>query len=125
MVLEITERATLDGVIDLRRRVERLRDLGFRVAVDDLGAGYAGLTSFVVLQPDIVKIDMSLIRGVEDDPTRQALVRSMAGVCREMDIMVVAEGIETEAERHTVAELGCDLLQGFLLGRPEIAEPGE
>jgi EAL domain-containing protein (putative c-di-GMP-specific phosphodiesterase class I) len=125
VVLEITERATLDGVIDLRRRVERLRDLGFRVAVDDLGAGYAGLTSFVVLQPDIVKIDMSLIRGVEDDPTRQALVRSMAGVCREMDIMVVAEGIETEAERHTVAELGCDLLQGFLLGRPEIAEPGE
>jgi EAL domain-containing protein (putative c-di-GMP-specific phosphodiesterase class I)/ActR/RegA family two-component response regulator len=124
VVLEITERASLDGVPDLRRRVERLRDLGFRVAVDDLGAGYAGLTSFVVLQPDIVKIDMSLIHGVDDDPTRQALVRSMASVCRDMGILVVAEGIETEGERAVLAELGCDLLQGFLLGRPEIVEPG-
>jgi len=122
VVLEITERATLDGVADLRRRVERLRELGFRIAVDDLGAGYAGLSSFVVLQPDIVKIDMSLIRGVDREPTRQKLVRSMTSVCRDMGIMVVAEGIETRAEHEVLIELGCDLLQGYLFGRPEFLE---
>lgn len=125
VILEITERATLAGVGDLRRRVERLRELGFRIAVDDLGAGYAGLTSFVALQPDIVKIDMSLIHGVDRDPTRQKLVRSMTGVCRDMGILVVAEGIETEAERDTLVELGCDLLQGFLFGRPQPFLPEE
>ncbi len=127
VVLEITERATLDGVGDLRRRVDRLRQLGFRVAVDDLGAGYAGLTSFVALQPDIVKIDMSLIHGVDHDTTRQKLVRSMTSVCRDMGILVVAEGIETEAERDVLADLGCDLLQGYLFGRPgplELVEGG-
>lgn len=118
VVLEVTERASLAGVADLRARVERLRELGFRIAVDDLGAGYAGLTSFVVLQPDIVKIDMSLIRGVDTDSTRQKLVRSMTGVCREMGILVVAEGIETQAERDVLVELGCDLFQGYLFGRP-------
>jgi EAL domain-containing protein (putative c-di-GMP-specific phosphodiesterase class I) len=125
VVLEITERASLGGVADLRRRVERLRDLGFRIAVDDLGAGYAGLTSFVALQPDLVKIDMSLIRGVDGDPTRRRLVRSMTDVCRDMGILVVAEGIETEAEREVLAELGCDLLQGYLLGRPLARLPRE
>lgn len=120
VVLEITERASLDGVVDLRRRVERLRELGFRIAVDDLGAGYAGLASFVALQPDIVKIDMSLIHGVDRDPTRQKLVRSMSSVCREMGILVVAEGIETQAEHEVLLELGCDLLQGYLFGRPEL-----
>ncbi len=125
IVLEITERASLDGVSDLRRRVERLRELGFRIAVDDLGAGYAGLTSFVVLQPDIVKIDMSLIHDVDSDPTRQKLVRSMTDVCRDMGIQVVAEGIETPAERRVLVELGCDLLQGYLFGRPQLLSPPE
>jgi EAL domain-containing protein (putative c-di-GMP-specific phosphodiesterase class I) len=124
VVLEITERATLDGVGDLRGRVERLRAMGFRIAVDDLGAGYAGLTSFVALQPDLVKIDMSLIHGVDSDPTRQKLVRSMTSVCRDMGILVVAEGVETIAERDVLVELGCDLLQGFLFGRPQPALPG-
>jgi EAL domain-containing protein (putative c-di-GMP-specific phosphodiesterase class I) len=125
VVLEITERASLDGVGDLRRRVERLRDMGFRIAVDDLGAGYAGLASFVALQPDIVKIDMSLIHGVDLDPTRQKLVRSMTNVCRDMGILVVAEGVETESERDVLVELGCDLLQGFLFGRPQPSLPEE
>ncbi len=119
VVLEITERASLNGVADLRRRVERLRELGFRIAVDDLGAGYAGLTSFVALQPDLVKIDMSLIHDVDCDTTRQRLVRSMTNVCRDMGILVVAEGIEKEGERRVLVELGCDLLQGYLFGRPE------
>ncbi len=118
VVLEITERASLDAVGDLRQRIGGLRRLGFRIAVDDLGAGYAGLTSFAILAPDLVKIDMSLIRGVDREVLRQKLVRALARTCLEMGIMVVAEGIETEQERDAVARLGCGLLQGFLLGRP-------
>jgi EAL domain-containing protein (putative c-di-GMP-specific phosphodiesterase class I) len=123
IVLEITERASLDGVGDLREIVGRLRARGFRIAVDDLGAGYAALSSFASLEPDIVKLDMSLVRGIDSHPTRRKLVASMAELCRDLDILVVAEGIETEAERDVVVELGCDLLQGFLLGRPAPCRP--
>ena len=123
VVLEITERASLDAVGDLRQRIASLRRIGFRIAVDDLGAGYAGLTSFASRAPDIVKIDMSLIRGVDREVLRQKLVRSLARTCMEMGILVVAEGIETGPEHDAVVRLGCGLLQGFLLGRP--CPPGE
>jgi EAL domain-containing protein (putative c-di-GMP-specific phosphodiesterase class I) len=86
--------------------------------VDDLGAGYAALSSFASLEPDMGKLDMSLLRGVDSHPTRRKLVGAMAELCRNLGILVVAEGIEIEAERDVVVELGCDLLQGFLLGRP-------
>ena len=118
VVLEITERDPLDGVEGLRDRVGRLRACGYRIAIDDLGAGYAALSSFASLEPDIVKLDMSLVRDVDRDRTRRKLVGSLAELCRDLDILVVAEGIETEAERDVVAGAGCDLLQGFLLGRP-------
>ncbi|HVY46534.1 MAG TPA: EAL domain-containing protein [Minicystis sp.] len=118
VVLEITERAALDDIKDVRARVASLRALGFRIAVDDLGAGYAGLTSFALLEPEFVKFDMSLVRGVHTSPLRQKLIGSMSALCREMGMRVVAEGIETTEERDTVIGLGCDLLQGFLLGRP-------
>jgi len=119
VVLEITERAPLDGVKDLDRRVRSLRDLGFRIAVDDLGAGYAGLNSFATLEPEVVKLDMTLIRDVDSLPIKRHLVGSITSLCKDIGTLVVAEGIETEAERDVVVELGCDLLQGFLLGRPE------
>jgi EAL domain-containing protein (putative c-di-GMP-specific phosphodiesterase class I) len=118
VVLEITERAALDDVKDVRARISALRATGFRVAVDDLGAGYAGLASFALLEPDFVKLDMSLVRGVDASPLRQKLIASMSAICREMGMGVVAEGIETIEERDMVMALGCDLLQGFLLGRP-------
>ncbi len=117
-VLEVTERASLDNLSDVRGRVERLRSLGFRIAVDDLGAGYAGLTSFASLQPDFVKFDMSLIRGVDRDSVRQKLMRSMNDLCVEMGIQTVAEGIETAAERDAVIDAGCHLLQGYRLAKP-------
>ncbi|HEY7513920.1 MAG TPA: EAL domain-containing response regulator, partial [Vicinamibacteria bacterium] len=122
VVLEVTERATLDSVPDLSRRIARLRALGYRLAVDDLGAGYAGLTSFAALNPHVVKLDMSLVRGADQEPVKQRLIGSMATLCKEFGIMVVAEGIETPTERTTVTALGCDLLQGFLVGRPAEAE---
>ncbi len=118
VVLEITERASLDGVGGLRQTVERLRERGFRIAVDDLGSGYASLSSFASLEPEFVKLDMSLIRGIDTQATKRKLVESINGLCHDLGILVVAEGIETEAEREVLVDLGCDLLQGYLLGRP-------
>ena len=117
-VLEITERASIEEIPRIKQRVELLRQLGYRIAIDDLGAGYAGLTSFASLEPEFVKIDMSLIRGVDRDATRRNLIRAIVDLCREMEITVVAEGIETLEERTALIELGCDLLQGFQLARP-------
>jgi EAL domain-containing protein (putative c-di-GMP-specific phosphodiesterase class I)/FixJ family two-component response regulator len=118
VVIEITERASLDGVQDTRLKVTALKALGFRVAVDDLGAGYAGLGALAQMEPDIVKIDMSLVRGVDGHPTKQTVIRSMASLCHDLGMTLVAEGVETRDECDTLARLGCDLLQGFLFGRP-------
>jgi EAL domain-containing protein (putative c-di-GMP-specific phosphodiesterase class I) len=118
VILEITEQASLDGVGDLRAKVAQLRKSGYRIAVDDLGAGYSGLTSFVSLEPDLVKLDMSLIRDVDQHPLRRRLVESMTELCRGLGVLVLAEGVESEAERATLIEARCDLLQGFLIGRP-------
>src|SRR6187399_679122 len=123
IVLEITERWSLDRFHDVGERISALRNLGFRVAVDDLGAGYAGLTSFARLRPEVVKLDMSLIRGVHEDPTRQHLIRSLNGACRDLGITVVAEGVETREERDTLIALGSDLLQGYLFSKPARAFP--
>lgn len=119
VVLEITERAALSEVRDLERRIAALRELGFRIAIDDLGAGYAGLSSLAELEADIVKLDMSLVRGIEGDHRRQRLVRSLVDGCHGAGALVVAEGVETPAERDVVVGLGCDLLQGYLFGKPD------
>jgi EAL domain-containing protein (putative c-di-GMP-specific phosphodiesterase class I) len=121
VVLEITERASLGGIEQLQPRVAELRKLGFRIAVDDLGAGYAGLTSFALLEPEIVKLDMSLTRGVDRSSVKQKLVGSISTLCREMGMTIVVEGVETPEERDALASLGCDLLQGHLFGYPERA----
>jgi len=121
VVLEITERAPLVRLEDVRTRAAELRRLGFRIAIDDLGAGYAGLASFAVLEPDIVKVDMNLIRGIESSNVKRRLVSSVAALCREMDMLLVAEGVETAAERDILTDMGCDLFQGFLFARPEAA----
>jgi EAL domain-containing protein (putative c-di-GMP-specific phosphodiesterase class I) len=118
VVLEITERSSLDEVKDARSRVARLREMGFRIAVDDMGAGYAGLTSFALLEPEIVKLDMSLVRDVDQNATKQKVIRSMTALCKDMGMMVVAEGVETVAERDMLIDLDCDLLQGFLFAKP-------
>ncbi len=118
IVLEITERASLDEVRDARARIARLREIGFRIAIDDLGAGYSGLTSFALLEPEFVKLDMSLIRGVSTSLTKQKVIRSMTSLSQDMGMKVVAEGVETLDEADTLTALGCDYLQGFLFARP-------
>jgi EAL domain-containing protein (putative c-di-GMP-specific phosphodiesterase class I) len=119
VVLEVTERASLYGVKGIAARVARLKALGFQIAVDDLGAGYAGLSSFTQLEPQVAKLDMSLVRGVDADARRQSIVLSMTKLCAELGMVVIAEGVETAAERSTLRDLGCGLLQGYLFARPE------
>jgi EAL domain-containing protein (putative c-di-GMP-specific phosphodiesterase class I) len=119
VVLEITERAPLERMHDIRARVAALRSVGYRIAIDDLGAGYAGLTSFAHLEPDIVKVDRSLVQDIESDRTKQMLLGSLAQLCGQLDMRVICEGIETREERDTLLSLHCDLLQGYLFAHPE------
>ncbi len=118
IVLEITERASVDGLNDLAERVSQLRQLRYRIAVDDLGAGYAGLAALATIQPDVVKFDMSLVRNIDADPVRQRIVRAIATLARDLGMQVVAEGVETVAERDQLVAMSCDFLQGYLLARP-------
>ena len=118
VVLEITERATLEGIRGLRDRVERLRALGFRIAIDDLGAGYAGLSSCAALEPDVVKADMSLVRGIDASPIRQKLMRAIVALSNDLGVQLIAEGVETAAEHEYVAALGAHAVQGYFFARP-------
>jgi EAL domain-containing protein (putative c-di-GMP-specific phosphodiesterase class I) len=119
VVLEITERAPLEQIQGVAARVGQLRALGYRIAVDDLGAGYAGLTSFAHLEPEVVKVDMSLIRGIDLSPMKQKLLGSIVTLCRDLGIEMIAEGVETEAERDALVKVGGDLCQGYLFARPD------
>jgi EAL domain-containing protein (putative c-di-GMP-specific phosphodiesterase class I) len=118
VVLELTERAALDQIPEVQARMAELRQRGFRIALDDIGSGYAGLNSFTLLDPDIVKLDNVLVRDLDASPTKRRLVSSMTRLCNDLGMQVVAEGIETAAERDVLADLGCDLMQGFLFARP-------
>jgi len=119
VVLEITERARLESVPDVSRKIGALRQMGFRIALDDIGAGYAGLTSFVALEPNFMKLDRALIQGVHQSNTKMRLVGAMVRACEDLGVQVIAEGIETREERDALIELGCDLLQGFYFSKPE------
>ncbi len=118
VILEITDRAALDQYGDVQDRIWKVKDLGFQVAVDDLGVGHAGLSSLASLEPSVAKIDMSLIRDIDSNPTKATLVRSLIQGCRDLDMTVVAEGVETVAEHEVLVEIGCDLFQGYLFGEP-------
>ena len=120
-VLEITEHETIEAYKPLREAMLRLGP-GVRFAVDDAGAGVANFNHLVELRPNFVKIDIGLVRGVDADPGRRAVVVGLVHFAQEAGCEVIAEGIETEAERATVAELGVRLGQGYLLGAPAPAE---
>ena len=119
VVLEVTERAALEKVKGLAEGVRRLRALGYWLALDDLGAGYAGLSSFALLEPEVVKIDMSLVRDIHTSSVKQKVFRSFAALCRESDTEIIAEGVEVAAERDCLSSLGGDLYQGYLFARPD------
>jgi EAL domain-containing protein (putative c-di-GMP-specific phosphodiesterase class I)/CheY-like chemotaxis protein len=119
VVLEVTERAALHRVDHLQHRIGRLKDMGYRIAVDDLGASHAGLSSFRQIEPDMVKLDISLVRDIDGSAAKAKLVKNMIGLCsQDLGMRVVCEGVETEPERDTLLGIGADLLQGYLMGMP-------
>jgi EAL domain-containing protein (putative c-di-GMP-specific phosphodiesterase class I)/CheY-like chemotaxis protein len=118
IVFEVTERAAIGRGTHLAERCGRLRELGYRIAVDDLGAGYAALSAVADLRPHVVKLDMSLVRGVADDRVRQGVIGSVVEMCGQLGIWTVAEGVESERELEALVWLGCGFVQGYHLGRP-------
>jgi EAL domain-containing protein (putative c-di-GMP-specific phosphodiesterase class I) len=118
IVIEITEHVAIDDYTTLRAE---LRELGpaVRLAVDDAGAGYASFRHILELAPDFVKLDIGLIRRIDGDPARQALIAGMAYFAAKRRIRLIAEGIETGAELQTLRSLAIPYGQGYLLGRPQ------
>ena len=118
VVLEVTERTPISDLPEVRKRSGVLRGQGYRFAIDDLGGGYAGLASLVLLDPQFVKVDKALIRDVDTKPINRNIVGSLVALTRQLGIKCIVEGVETEGERNTLEALHCDLMQGYLFGRP-------
>jgi EAL domain-containing protein (putative c-di-GMP-specific phosphodiesterase class I) len=118
LIFELTESERVDNAESLVQIFREYRKLGIKTAIDDFGAGFAGLNLLARFQPDIVKIDIDLIRNVDADKTRQIIVEHIVSLCEKLDIVVIAEGVETGAERDYLAGLGIDLMQGFFFARP-------
>lgn len=118
IVFEVTEGEKVEDKAHLAAIIDEYRRQGFGTAIDDFGAGYAGLNLLAEFQPDIIKIDMELTRHIDGNPVRRAIVESIMHVCRQLDLQVIAEGVETRAELDTLASLGIHLFQGFLFAKP-------
>ena len=117
IIFEFTENEQVETG-HLGHILKTYKEMGFATAIDDFGAGYAGLTLLAKFQPDIVKLDMDLIRGIDTDQVRATIVRSMTRTCEELGIAVLAEGIETIGEYQALRDIGVRLHQGYLFARP-------
>ncbi len=118
IVVEITEHAAVDDYGALNEAIDRIRALGARLAVDDAGAGFSSFNHVLRIKPDILKLDISITRGVDRDPTHRALAHALVRFSHDIGATIVAEGVETQAELDTLLDLGVDCAQGFLLARP-------
>lgn len=118
IIFEITEADRVKDKQHLSNIVDYYKKRGFLTAIDDFGAGYAGLNLLAVFVPDIVKLDMELVRDIDQRPTQQIIVKQMVAMCQELEVKVVAEGVETEGELQYLQGLGVSLFQGYLLARP-------
>jgi len=118
IVLEITERSAITDFAAFRSTLEYLRTLGFAVAVDDAGAGYGSLQCLAEVKPEWLKIDLSLVQGVETDEVRSQLVEGLVTFAARMNVKLIAEGIETPAQLAKLLELGVEFGQGFIFGEP-------
>jgi EAL domain-containing protein (putative c-di-GMP-specific phosphodiesterase class I)/GGDEF domain-containing protein len=121
IVIEITERTAIKDYPKFRERLKAFRALGFRFAVDDAGSGYAGLGSIANLEPDFIKLDISLVSAIDTNFIKQNLVQTMVRFADDHGAKVIAEGVERAEEFKTVQELGVHLVQGFFLHRPQAA----
>jgi EAL domain-containing protein (putative c-di-GMP-specific phosphodiesterase class I)/GGDEF domain-containing protein len=128
VVIEITERTAIKDYPKFRERLRAFREIGFRFAVDDAGSGYAGLGSIANLEPDFIKLDISLINGIDTNFIKQNLVETMVKFSNDHGAKVIAEGVERAEEFKAVRDLGVHLVQGFFLHRPSnlpaAARPG-
>lgn len=120
IILEVTEGERVGDPGHLKRILETYKRSGLVTAIDDFGAGYAGLNLLADYQPDILKLDMELTRGIDTRRPRQAIVAAIVGVCRALAITPIAEGVETAGEMHTLRELGITLMQGYLFAKPQV-----
>lgn len=120
LIFETAESEKVHDQGHVTRIFRDYRARGFLTAIDDFGAGYAGLTLLANFQPDLVKLDIALVRGIHDDPVRQAIVRGMVGICAEIGSTVLAEGVQTAEEFRFLRTLGIPLYQGYLFGRPQL-----
>jgi EAL domain-containing protein (putative c-di-GMP-specific phosphodiesterase class I) len=120
IMFEFTENERMVDTKHVARIIAEYRRLGFITAIDDFGAGHAGLNLLADFQTDLIKIDMELIRGIADSTARQAIISGILVMARALDITIIAEGIETEAELAILKSAGIDLVQGFLFARPAI-----
>jgi len=119
IMFEFTENEEVVDTGHLTNIITEYRKHGFTTAIDDFGAGHAGLGLLVDFQPDLMKIDMKLIRGIDTSPARQAVVAGIGGIARELGIKVLAEGIETEEEFRVLKAAGIRLFQGYWFAKPE------
>jgi len=118
IIFEVTEKAAITDYVMFREVLDHYVRQGYRVAIDDTGAGYAGLRTITEIRPQFLKLDMAIIRGIADDPLKQEVTRHMQALSTVTGMILVAEGVETEAELLTVLRLGVEYVQGYLLGRP-------
>ena len=118
VVLELTEHLEVDDYCELRRLLSALRQNGTRLAIDDTGAGYSSFSHIIKLAPDLIKLDIELVRGIDVDPVRRSLVTAVVAFAAETGAEVLAEGIETDAELRTIRDLSVRYGQGYLLGAP-------
>lgn len=118
IVFEITERHAIKNFASFRTIIQEYRKKGYLIAVDDAGAGYSSLEAIAEIYPDYIKLDMALIRGIDSDPVKQALVETFVQFADKVKCRMIGEGIETESELETLAKLGVNYGQGYLLGRP-------
>lgn len=118
IIFEITESEKVDDLAHVRNIVEHYRQRGFKTAIDDFGAGYAGLNLLAEIQTDLMKLDMALIRNIDQRRSSQIIVRGIMQVCRELNMQVIAEGIESYEEFSLLFDLGIDLFQGYYFARP-------
>ncbi|MFC5567051.1 EAL domain-containing protein [Rubellimicrobium aerolatum] len=125
IILEVTEGEKVTDAAHFRRIMNTYKRSGLATAIDDFGAGYAGLNLLADYQPDFLKLDMALTREIDRQRPRQAIVAAVVSVCRALSITPIAEGVETEAEMRMLRQLGIDRMQGYLFARPmlEAAAP--
>ncbi len=118
IVFEITEESAIKNFSLFKEAVDYYKKRGYKIAIDDFGAGYCGLKMLSIIEPDFLKIDKHFISQITENPIKQYIVESIITIAHKMGIKVIAEGIETEEELNTIINMDADLLQGFLLGRP-------